>query len=326
MVIESVLASERGGSTSTDGTTVIYTPKQNFHGRDSFYYLVRSADAQRWGVGEVLLEVLPLNDAPLIRSPIPVTTINEPDTATTSDVMIDAAAGPYLATLNPGTDTEHFVTLNALGAQTFGTPEDLYQVLNYELTNIQTTEFLTFSTAPQFNPDGVLSFEVTPDAYGTATITFMMTDDGSSGPDDVNSAGPFAAQLVVNPVNDAPIFSILGDVDASDDVTVAENFLLISDFVSGISLGPANESNQDILQFNLIIDSDPNHILNVANVSEDGELELGFTLNSGTAMIRLTLQDTGGVANGGQDTSAEAFFTVSFSDLIFSNGFDGSID
>ncbi len=324
MIIQSVLRTERGGTTSTNGTTVTYTPKQNFHGKDSFYYLVRSADAQRWGVGEVLLEVQPLNDAPLLRTPTPVTTINEPDTTTVTNVMIDATAGPYLATLNPGTDTEHFVTLNALGAQTFGTPEDLYQNLNHALTDIQASEFLTFSSAPQFLPGGVLSFTVAPDAYGSATVTFNITDDGASGPNDVNSAGPFTAELVVNPVNDAPTFSTQAEVDGTALVTAADTVLMIPNFVSNISLGPANESNQSILQFNLTIDSDPNHILNQAVVNEAGDLELDFTLNSGMATVMLTLQDDGGVANGGQDTSAVALFNIIFSDIIFSDGFDGS--
>jgi hypothetical protein len=78
---------------------------------------------------------------------------------------------------------------------------------------------------------GSLSFTPVANAYGTATITVFANDGGAS-----NNLASQSFTVTVNPVNDPPTLNSLSDVVLNEDTGLQTNAL------TGISGGPANES------------------------------------------------------------------------------------
>ncbi len=162
--------------------------------------------------------------------------------------------------------------------------------------------------------NGTFNYEPPTDAFGTATFDYEISDGHSI----------MQAQLVINvlPVNDAPSFTLAGDVVLALPDFIGNPFE-ISGFITGFDLGPANESNQVIDQYEVLILSDSNNIVNTVTVKDDGLLSIEFTTNIGVALIDVTLQDDGGTALGGVDRSPVQSFFIAFNDeIIFTNGFE----
>ncbi len=80
-----------------------------------------------------------------------------------------------------------------------GPPEESAQVLTFELTNDNSSLFLA---EPTLSVDGTLSFTPSPDAYGTATVTVLLKDDGGTANGGADTSAPqFFKITVVAPVD-----------------------------------------------------------------------------------------------------------------------------
>jgi hypothetical protein len=164
--------------------------------------------------------------------------------------------------------------------------------------------------------DGTFSYVPPADISGQDVLTFDVTDG-------IHTVGS-SLTIDVLPVNDAPTFSILGNVLSAElHPNIVGNTLTIPQFAFDMYAGADDESSQT-LQFTPSIFADSNSILNVSGVSitNTGELTLDFTGNIGLAIVQLTLQDDGLQTNGGEDTSVIAEFVVSFSDTLFVDDFE----
>ncbi len=151
------------------------------------------------------------------------------------------------------------------------------------------------------------------DANGKATITLTVTD-GNGG----TASSSFLVD--VNAVNDAPTVTTANGVALAantsptvltvneDSGEAATTFL-----VSGITPGPANESLQTL---SVSASSGSPNILTVKSVtlpagSSDATIVLKTVANAfGTAEITFTVQDNGGTALGGTDTTVRKFKVV----------------
>lgn len=305
LTLVSVLTSERGVNPSTDGNQVRYTPRANFHGRDSFFYLARSDDGQRFAVGQVEVTITPVNDAPSFTLNTALITVDEDAGAQTfAAVVSDAFAGTGLERDALG----NLRTVDAAGDFTEGRPESVDQALSFEFTQLSIDPTLSFSSQPMLNPDsGELSFTAASDAFGTATYSVLIRD---SGPGDGNNVNVSAAQtitLTVNPINDAPGF------DLSTDPTVLEDAgpQTVDNFATNITAGAANENTQT-LNFN-VTGNDNAGLFSTAPFIDATNGRLSFTLAddaNGTANITVELMDDGGTGNGGVDTSASQTFAI----------------
>ena len=163
--------------------------------------------------------------------------------------------------------------------------------------------------------DGSFTYMAPADLSGSATLYFEVTD----GVHTIDST----LIIEIFRVNDAPSFSILGNVDATGLISSEDSFVQIVGFSFDFIYGPDDEQlTQGVQQFNVNIVSDSNSILNAASASNAGTLDLDFTLNNGMAIIQISMRDTGGTSDGGIDTSAIAEFTVMNTDMIFTNGFE----
>jgi hypothetical protein len=128
--------------------------------------------------------------------------------------------------------------------------------------------------------------------------------------------------VTVTCVNDAPSFVDLGDIDATELISISNMNLIVNDFAFNFDYGPSNESAQNVSQFNTQVISDSFAILNSIEVNNDGVLNVSFNANYGTAIIQLTMQDDGGIANNGVDESVVHEFSITVTDHIFISGFE----
>ncbi len=185
-----------------------------------------------------------------------------------------------------------------------GAANEAGQNLNFSITGISGT--VTFTALPTVSPTGTLSFEPAPNANGTATLQLVLTDDGGTANGGVDTSAVQSFDIIVEAVNDAPSFASGGDVGVEEDSGPYSQ-----PWATAISPGPADEGGQSV-GFNIIANDNPGLFASAPSLDATGVLS--FTPQTGTvgvANVTVVLQDNGGVANGGIDTSAPVSFEIS---------------
>jgi hypothetical protein len=97
-----------------------------------------------------------------------------------------------------------------------------------------------FSALPAISQQGVLSFRLAADAYGSATLIVALQDSG--GPAQPGRNLSYESQnitLSVAPVNDAPVFAARDEIL---QLVRPASYLSVGLFVHKIAPGPANEN------------------------------------------------------------------------------------
>jgi hypothetical protein len=166
------------------------------------------------------------------------------------------------------------------------------------LTYDPTQKTVAFTPAVDFN--GYVSFTVT-------------ANDGAA------DSAPIDVTFTVLPVNDAPSVAITDFFATPNDC----NEELIEWGPFGVNMGGgADENTQGLLNFTLVEQVDPQGILGSFsqvsyNSSQGARVMLNFSLRKDAkdkvgaeAIVRFTIQDDDGVANGGSDTSPVAEFKI----------------
>ncbi|MEM7705859.1 MAG: Ig-like domain-containing protein [Pseudomonadota bacterium] len=146
---------------------------------------------------------------------------------------------------------------------------------------------------------GAVEFAPENNFFGDASFSYTIEDD----------AGAQANATVTIPVtgiNDPPSFSAAGDQNFAPG---ASGVRTIDAFVTDISPG-MGEDDQDIIRLSVEETSDPGGVVQAASLDASGRLELVLSGASGTAELQAVLQDSGGTANGGADTSEPRGFRV----------------
>lgn len=141
-----------------------------------------------------------------------------------------------------------------------------------------------------------------PNASGAVELAYTVENDTERTADGTIS-------IDVAAVNDAPTFAGAGDVIVNED---SGPYSAI--WASAISAGPTNESSQSV-SFTVSVD-DPS--LFSGAVALDGNGRLTFTPRAetvGSSLVRVTLRDNGGTADGGDDSSAEVRFRIKIGDV-----------
>ena len=136
------------------------------------------------------------------------------------------------------------------------------------------------------------------DFNGEDSFTFVANDG-------IVDSAPVKVSIAVNSVNDAPSFTV-GENQNVDEDAAAQT---ISEFANNINAGADNENGQTV-KFN--VSNDNADLFAVAPaIDADGTLTYTLAANAnGVAKISVKLQDDGGTANGGADTSAVQTFTI----------------
>jgi uncharacterized delta-60 repeat protein len=159
-----------------------------------------------------------------------------------------------------------------------------------------------------------LSYQPVTNANGSVTITVTAQDDGGVTNGGINTFTR-TFTITVLPVNDPPSFTKGPDQAARVDAGPQT----VAGWATSISAGPADEAGQT-LTFRLIGNTNPALFTAGPTVSATGTLTYTpASQASGTATLTLVLQDSGGTANGGQDTSAPQSFTITTGGFSFPN-------
>jgi immune inhibitor A len=154
------------------------------------------------------------------------------------------------------------------------------------------------------NAIGSLSFTPAANASGNASVTVVVHDNAgtASGGTDTTTR---SFTVTVNPVNDAPSFVGGPNKQAAQNAATQA----FPGWATSICAGPPDESSQTL---HFTVNNDKTYLFSAQpTVANDGTL--AFAPNGkyrGTATARALLQDNGGIANGGTDTSPEWTFTI----------------
>ena len=226
-----------------------------------------------------------------------------------------SAPQTFMITVNPVNDPPTFTLpadpdqtiLEDSGPQTvpgFATNIDAGEPGQVVTFNVTTDNPALFAAGPAIDPaTGTLTYTPAANAFGTATVTVTLMDDGG----DTDTSAPQMFTIIVLPVNDAPAFTLPSSSANSVGQTTPRT---VAGFATEISAGPANEASQSVA-FSVTRTGGDLTFAVEPTISADGTLT--FTPSgSGTATFTATLMDDGGTANGGVDSFARTFtITVS---------------
>ena len=161
-----------------------------------------------------------------------------------------------------------------------------------------------FSGGPGLTNDGLgaLRLFVWPaeNANGSALVDFTIMDDfGTANGGQDEASGQFTINVL--PVNDAPVFTLAGDVEIDED-SGAQN---VPAFGTGIDDG--DPETAQVLTFDLVPD-DPGLFSVAPTMDASGTLTYTPAPDSfGSTLISVTLSDDAGVDNGGVDSAMDSF-------------------
>lgn len=180
-----------------------------------------------------------------------------------------------------------------VSAQADGDPE-LAQTVT---ASVSTSTPAQFAAGPALSGDD-LTYTLAANAHGSAAITVTVSDGTPA--QDVT----YDRTLTITPVNDAPVFTKGGDRSIAHDAGAQS----VPAWATGISTG-ANDGAQ-VLTFTANAATPALFSVQPA-IAADGTLSFTPAVGAyGSSTVSVTLQDDGGTANGGVDTSAAQVFTI----------------
>ncbi|EIO4096038.1 tandem-95 repeat protein [Vibrio parahaemolyticus] len=273
-------------SVNPDGS-VTYTPNDNYHGTDSFTYIVTSG-----GVSEsttVNVDVTPVNDAPVAKDDIATT---QEDTAVTIDALPnDTDADGDKLSIESASVPKDQGTVEVVDGKLVFTPAENFNgdaEITYAVTDGQLTDEAKVTVtvnpvndAPIIKVDAVES--ITEDAVSTDTVVATLEVADTDTPEDQltvslenNSNGYFV--LVGNEVKLTQV-----GVDAVNNDELNLKGLTISASVSD-GVNPT-ASDSDSLIVNRVNDAPTIKVDAVESITEDA-------VNTDTVVATLTVRDT----------------------------------
>ncbi len=187
-------------------------------------------------------------------------------------------------------------------------------VLAYHTTGVGNTALFTAGGQPAISPAGVLTYTLAPNQSGSSTFTVTVQDSGGTSFGGVDTSVAQTFTLNVNFVNDQPSFTAVNPPAANEDTGAHTVPGWVSAFEpSGTLPTDGNEVGQSALGYT--VSGVSNTALFTAGgqpvVSSTGTLTYTLAANqSGSSLFTVTVQDSGGTANGGIDTSAAQTFTL----------------
>lgn len=260
-----------GPSISSDGT-LTFTPAPNAFGTSTVTVSLMDDGGTANG-GD--------NESPAQTFNITISAQNDPPTTSgIADVMVneDATAS----------------SINLFSS--FDDVEDSDAALSYQL--LSNTNPALFSLVNLNELAGTLTLDYAADAFGTSVITVRVTDTQGLFVDE-------AFNVTVNAVNDAPSFIKGTDQIVNEDAGLQS----IPGWATSISSGPLNEASQTLT---FSVSTPGTALFSVQpSITSTGTLSYQPAPNaSGVAALTVTLQDNGGTANGGVNTSTAQTFSI----------------
>ena len=227
--------------------------------------------------------------------------------ATATVTLTSVNDQPNFTASNPPAVNEDAGLQTVNGWATFdpGAPDESGQtVLAYLVSNVSNAAL--FTTPPTVDTSGNLSYTPAPNAFGTSTFEVRVQDNGGTANGGVDTSAPQTFTITVNGINDQPSFT------ASNPPAVNEN--AGAQTVAGwatFNPGNAQESAQAVLAYTVSNVSNPALFSAQPSVAANGNLTYTPAAGAnGTSTFEVRVQDSGGTANGGVDTSAAQTFSI----------------
>ena len=257
-----------GGSGAS--RTLAFAPEPSVSGDARI--VVRAEGESTVRLAEMAVTILPVNDAPSFVATDPPA------------VLEDAGAQTVV-------NWAHSVDL--------GPPnEDSTQVILGYLVNV-TANAALFSVAPVVDPAGTLTYSPAADAHGSATFEVVLQDDGGTANGGVDTSPSQFFTITVDPVNDLPTISLIGNQVIDEDGAMAPVAFAIGDVetsAAALSLTVSSTNPTLVPEGNIVLGgSDENRTIAITPASD------AF----GTATMTITVEDADGAT-----ASTEFLLTV----------------
>ncbi len=278
--------------TGPNTATVTYTPSLNFNGSDAFVYQANDGNGGTDNA-TVTITIAAVNDAPSFLAGPTVNVLEDSGAQTYAGWAASISAGPA---------------------------DEAGQTVTFTVSNDNPA---LFSVQPAVASNGTLTFTPAAQAYGSATISVVAHDNGGTANGGVDTSASQSSTITVTAVNDEPSFVAGADQTVLEDAGAQS----VAGWATAISAGP-NETQG--LTF-LVSSNNPSLFSSGPSVASNGTLTFTAAANAnGTATVSVTLQDDGGTANGGDDTSAAQTFTITVTAVndapSFTSGGDVTVD
>ncbi len=193
-------------------------------------------------------------------------------------------------------------TVNAWATTISPGPGEGAQTVDFQVSNDNNS---LFSAQPAIDASGNLTYTPAANAYGSATVTVYLHDDGGTALGGVDTSAAQTFTITVNAVNDPPSFTP-GPDQAVDENSPAQT---VANWATAISPGP-NEAGQTLI-FLVAVDQPSLFAVQPSIDAGTGTLTYTPALNaSGVAYVTVTLQDNGGTALGGVNVSTPQTFKI----------------
>ncbi len=260
-----------GTATPLGDGTIDYTPTPDAHGADTFTYRVCDTGAL-CATATVTITIDPVNDVPAF------------------------VAGPAQTTLEDAGPQSVPAWASAIS---LGPANESGQNVSFSVTSDNPA---LFAADPAVAADGTLSYTAAADAFGSATVTVLLVDDGGTANGGTDTSPPQTFTITVTAVNDAPSFTT-----PPIAVALGATPFSMAAWANPLSAGP-NESGQTVT-FTVSNDNAPLFTVQPV-IAPDGTLSFTPTGIPGFAIVTVTLADDGGVLNGGIDVSTSQTFLI----------------
>jgi hypothetical protein len=222
--------------------------------------------------------------------------------------------------LESGNASPAFTTVSGLATNlSAGASYESWQSLNFQVANSNTSLFtsggqptITVAGNATAGFTGTLSFQQAQYANGVDTVTVALHDNGGTAHSGADTSSSITFTITILPVNQPPSFSDIGNQTVLESGSATPAVTNVSGWASSISAGPSNESSQTV-NF-LVANSNPGLFTSTGQptISSNGTLSFQQAqYANGVDTVTVALQDSGGTANGGVDTSSSITFTIS---------------
>jgi gliding motility-associated-like protein len=268
-----------------------FRPVSNFNGTTTIEYAISDNRFAPSLPAKITVTVHPVNDAPEFLKGANEIVMEDADVQSIEDWAIGISSGPA---------------------------DEISQALTFTVTNDNNT---LFSVQPSINAGGQLTYAPAENAFGFATVSVVLKDDGGTDNAGTDTGATQIFIITVNGVNDPPSFT------KGPDLTVNENSGPQSEenWAMSISAGPGEDAFQT-LSFN--ISNDDNAIFAVQpSINVNGKITYTPATNaSGFATVIVALQDNGGTDNDGVDLSTSQTFTITINAVNNAPSFTKGLD
>ena len=205
-----------------------------------------------------------------------------------------------LKDINPVLEDSDLITIEQFISEISQGPEN--EADQETETIVTNTNINLFSKFEYDTEQGNLNLEPVKDEFGEIDIKVCIKDNGgidNNGQDQTCKIKP----ITVLSVNDPPNFDL-----AKEKIIIAQGIHDYSEtnLITNVSMGPANESDQIILQYIISEPSKPELFEINPYFNNDGHLIFKTAHNAyGSDFLNISIRDNGGCENQGNDISEE---------------------